>query len=119
MSYAEIRKYQDVLVRETPVPDLEDAAIRAENDPQAKAKHADTIVRLRKAKSELLTAVEKSSLCFLSISCAKNAREAWSSLNEQYEPTTVVEELQFFKKFNAIKLGSVQKNPVGRFCIPL
>ena len=80
LSYAEIRKYRDVLLREIPVPDLEDAAVKAENDPQAKAKHADTLFRLQKAKSELLTVVEKISLCFLGVSCAKNAREAWLSL---------------------------------------
>ena len=38
LSYAEIRKYQDVLTRETPVLDIADAAVKAENDPQVKAK---------------------------------------------------------------------------------
>ena len=53
------------------------------------------------------------------MSCVKNAREAWVSLKEQYGTNTVAEELQLVKKFNAMKLGSVLKNPVERFCIPL
>ena len=57
LSYTVIRKYRDVLVGETHVLDFKDAAAKAENDPQAKAKHVDILVRSQKAKSELLTAV--------------------------------------------------------------
>ena len=70
-----------------------DAAVKSENDPQVKDKPTDVLARSRKAKSELLTAVEKSSICFLRVSRAKTAREAWVSLKERYEPSTVAEEL--------------------------
>ena len=119
LTYAELRKYQGVLTGETPIPDIQDAAVKAENDPQVKTKQADILVRLRKAKLELLTAVEKISICFLRVSCAKTAIEAWVSLKERYKPSTVAEELRLVKKFNAMKLGAVQKNPVERFYIPL
>ena len=68
---------------------------------------------------DLLTTVEKSSVCFLRVSCARNARKVWLSLKKQYKPTAVAEELQLVKKFNAMKLRSARKNPVERFCIPL
>ena len=119
LSCAELRKYQDILTGETPILDIQDAAVKAENDPQVKTKQADILVRSWKAKSELLTAVEKSSICFLCVSCAKTARDAWVSLKERYEPSTVAEELRLVKKFNAMKLNAVRKNPVERFCIPL
>ena len=119
LSYAELRKYQDVLTGETPIPDTQDTAVKAENDPQVKTKHADILARLRKAKLELLTAVEKSSIFFLRVSRAKTTREAWVSLKEHYEPSTVAEALQLVKKFNAMKLGAVWTNPVKKFCIPL
>ena len=93
LSYADLRKYQDVLTGETPIPDTQDAAVKLENDPQVKTKPADILVRLRKAKLELLTAVEKSSICFLRVSRAKTARDAWVSLKERYKPSTVAEEL--------------------------
>ena len=73
----------------------------------------------RKAKLELLAELDKSSVCFLRVSCAKNARDAWLSLKERYKSTTVAEELQLVNKFNAMKLGAVWKNPVERICIPL
>ena len=66
---------------------------KAENDPLVKASHLEIIFRLWKAKLELLTAVEKSSVCFLWLSCVNNAREAWLSLKEQYKPTTAAEEM--------------------------
>ena len=53
----------------------------------------DMLVRLQKAKLELFIVAEKKSACFLHVTCANNAREAWLSLKEQYEPTTVAEEL--------------------------
>ena len=50
MSYAEVRKYQDLLIGETFIPDLEDAAVKEDNDPEVKAKHTETLTRLQKAK---------------------------------------------------------------------
>ena len=64
LSYADLRKYQDILTGETPIPDIQDAAVKSENDPQVKDKPTDVLARSRKAKSEVLTAVEKSSRCF-------------------------------------------------------
>ena len=92
-SYAELRKYQYVLTGETPIPDIQDAAVKSENDLDIKANHADILRRLQKAKLELMTAVEKNFICFLRVSQYKNAREAWVSLKERYEPSTVAEEL--------------------------
>ena len=93
LSYAELRKYQDVLTGETPIPDIQDVAVQLENDLDIKAKHADILRRSQKAKLELMTAVEKSSICFLHVSREKNVREAWISLKEQYDPSTVAEEM--------------------------
>ena len=62
--------------------------------------------------------VEKISVCFLCVSCAKNVREAWVSLKERYKPTTVAEELKLLKKFNGMRLDSVQKNLVEILCVP-
>ena len=73
----------------------------------------------RKAKLELLTELDKSSVCFLRVSCAKNARDAWLSLKERYKSTTVAEELQLVNKFNRMKLGSVWKTLVERFYLQL
>ena len=69
LSYAEIRKYRNVLTREKPITDMEDAVVKAEDYPQVKASHLEILVRSQKAKSELLTAAEKSSVCFLRLSC--------------------------------------------------
>ena len=84
-----------------------------------KAEYADILAKSRKATLELLTAVEKISVCFLRVSCTGNARKLWLSLKEQYKPMTVAEELHLVKKFNTMKLRSARKNPVERFCIPL
>ena len=107
------------LTGETPIPDTQYAAVKTKNNPQVKTKYADILARSWKAKLELLTAVEKSSICFLCVSCVKNARQTWVSLKEQYKLSTVAEELQLVKKFNAMKLGAVWKNLVERFCILL
>ena len=47
---------------------MEDAAVKAESDPQVKASHSEILVRSQKAISELLTTVEKSLVCFLHVS---------------------------------------------------
>ena len=119
LSYAELRKYDDVLRGDTEIPDTTDSAVKQESGSKDTTKIAEVLTRAKKAKSELLTAVEKSSICFLRVSHAKNARYAWLALKERYEPSTVAEELRLVKKFNAMKLNSVRKNPVERFCIPL
>ena len=54
---AEIRKCRDVLTGETPILDMEDAMVKAENDHQVEASHLEILVRSQKAKLELLTAV--------------------------------------------------------------
>ena len=47
-----------MLTGETPIPDIKDTAVKLENDAVIKAKHADILTRLQKAKLELMTAVE-------------------------------------------------------------
>ena len=93
LAYADLRKYKDVLTGETTIPNQDDPAVKKETDDTIKAEYADILAKSRKAMLELLTAVEKSSVCFLRVSCAGNARKAWLSLKERYEPTTVAEEL--------------------------
>ena len=48
-SYAEIRKCQDVLTRKIPILDMEDVAVKAEDDPQVKASHSEILVRSQKS----------------------------------------------------------------------
>ena len=92
-AYADLRKYKDVLTKVTTIPDQEDPAIKKEKHDVVKAEYADILSKSRKATPELLTVVEKSSVCFLHVSCARNTRKALLSLKERYKPTTVVGEL--------------------------
>ena len=119
MAYADSRKYKDVLTGVTTIPDQENLGVKTEKYDKVEAEYADILAKSRKATSELLTAVEKISVCFLRVSRAENARKVWLSLKERYKSTTVEEELQLIKKLNAMKLRSARKNPVERFCIPL
>ena len=93
--------------------------VKKKKNDAVKAEYADILASSRKATSELLTAVEKSSVCFLHFSCAGNARKAWLSLKEWCKPLTVTEDLRLVNMFDAMKLRSARKNPVEIFCIPL
>ena len=119
LAYADSRKYKELVIGATTIPDEHDLAVKSENDDAIKVQNKDILEKSRKATLELLTAEEKSSVCFLRVSCAGNTRKAWLSLKERYKPTMVAEELQFVKKINAMLLQSARKNPVERFCIPL
>ena len=83
MAYADSRKYKDVLTRVTIITDQDDPAVQKEKYNTVKAEYADILAKSRKATLELLTAVEKISVCFLRVSCAGNARKACLSLKEQ------------------------------------
>ena len=113
------RKYKDVFTGATTIPDEDDLAVKSETDNAIKAQNVNILAKSRKATSELLTAVEKISVCFLRVSCARNSRKVWLSHKERYKPTTVAEELQLVKKFNAMRLQITRKKTVERFCIPL
>ena len=58
MSYAELRKYGDVLQGDTEIPDAVELAVKQEISPTDMAKITEVLGRAKKAKSELLTAVE-------------------------------------------------------------
>ena len=75
LDYADSRKYKGVLTGETTIQDQDDPAVKRERDDTVKAEYAGIIAKSRKATSELLTAAEKSSVCFLSVSCAGNTRK--------------------------------------------
>ena len=76
MAYADLRKYKDILTGATTIPDQDDSAVKKEKDNEVKAEYADILTKFRKATLELLTEVEKFSVCFLHVSCVGNSRNA-------------------------------------------
>ena len=92
-----------------------DPEVKSKTDDAIKAQNAKILAKSRTVTFELLTVVETGLVCFLRVSCARNARKVWLSLKEHYMLTTVAEELQLVKKFNSVRLQSARKNPVEIF----
>ena len=76
MAYVNTRKYKNVLTGVTTIPDQDELAVKTEKDGKVNAEYADILEKIQKAMSELLTVVEKISVCFLHVSCARKARKA-------------------------------------------
>ena len=74
MAHADSRKYKGVLMGVTTIPYQDNPAVQKEEDDNVEAEYADILAKSRKATSELLTLVDKSSVCFLRVSCSKNVR---------------------------------------------
>ena len=75
LAYVDSRKYKDVLTVATTIPGEDYPAVKSETDDAIQAQNADILVKSRKAMSEILTAVEKISVCFLQVSCAENTKK--------------------------------------------